>query len=63
MKANLTKEEYKEFTENVDKLSRREKISIPHAVEFKGDMIEVSLLENIDLNHIDNLLEKINSKG
>jgi NAD-dependent SIR2 family protein deacetylase len=63
MKASLTKEEYKEFTENVDKLSRRESISIPHAVEFKGDMIEVSLLENIDLHHIDNLLEKIDSKG
>jgi hypothetical protein len=26
-------------------------------------MIEVSLLENIDLHHIDNLLEKIDSKG
>jgi hypothetical protein len=63
MKASLTKKEYKEFTENVDKLSKHENICIPHAVEFKGDMIEVSLLENIDLNHIDNLLEKINSKG
>jgi NAD-dependent SIR2 family protein deacetylase len=63
MKATMNKEEYKKFTENVDKLNRREKISIPHAVEFKGDMIEVSLLENIDLHHIDNLLEKIDSKG
>ena len=63
MKATMNKEEYKEFTENVDKLSRSESISIPHAVEFKGDMIEVSLLENIDLHHIDNLLEKIDSKG
>ena len=60
MKTILTKEEYKEFAVNVDRLKQYENISVPHAVEFKGDNVEVSLLEDIDTFHLDNMLEKIN---
>ena len=63
MKSLLTKKEYTEFTINVDKLQQYEGVKVPHIVEFKGDKIEVSLLEDINLNYLDNLLEKINSKG
>ena len=60
MKATLTREEYKEFAFYVDRLKEYENISVPHAVEFKGDNVEVSLLEDIDTFHLDNMLEKIN---
>ena len=60
MKATLTLEEYKQFTIYVDKLKKYEDISIPHAVEFKGENVEISLLKNIDTYHLDNMLEKIN---
>ena len=60
MKATLTLEEYKQFTIYVDKLNKYGDISIPHAVEFKGENVEISLLENIDTYHLDNMLEKIN---
>ena len=60
MKATLTREEYKQFTINVDKLKQYENISVPHAVEFKGDNVEISLLKKIDTYHLDNMLEKIN---
>tara|TARA_E500000318_G_scaffold81271_1_gene76518 strand:- start:753 stop:944 length:192 start_codon:yes stop_codon:yes gene_type:complete len=63
MKAILNKEEYREFTENVDKLCKWANIKVPHVVEFKGDLIEISLLEDIDLNHLDNLLEKFEAEG
>ena len=60
MKATLTREEYKQFTINVDKLKQYKNISVPHAVEFKGDNVEISLLKKIDTYHLDNMLEKIN---
>ena len=60
MKATLTREEYKQFTINVDKLKQYENISVPHAVEFKGDNVEIFLLKKIDTYHLDNMLEKIN---
>lgn len=60
MKATLTIKEYKEFTIFVDKLKKYENISVPHAVKFKGDNVEISLLENIDTYHLDKMLEKIN---
>tara|TARA_R100001460_G_scaffold38448_5_gene72999 strand:- start:861 stop:1052 length:192 start_codon:yes stop_codon:yes gene_type:complete len=63
MKATLTREEYKDFTENVDKLKQLGNITVPHAVEFKGDLIEVSLLEDVNLNHLDNLLDKFKIEG
>ncbi len=60
MKTILTKEEYKQFAVNVDRLKQYENISVPHAVEFKGDNVEVSLLGDIDIIKLDNVLEKIN---
>ena len=60
VKTILTKEEYKEFTVNVDRLKQYENISVPHAVKFKGDNVEVSLLGDIDIIKLDNVLEKIN---
>ena len=60
MKALLTKKEYTEFTINVDKLQQYEGVKVPHIVEFKGDNVEVSLLGDIDIIKLDNVLEKIN---
>jgi len=57
MKAVLTKEEYKEFTESVDLLKRKHDINIPHTVETKEDKFLITLLEDIDVEHLDNLLE------
>ena len=57
MKAILTKEEYKEFTEGVDFLKIKHDIDIPHTVETKGDKFLITLLEDIDEDYLDNLLE------
>jgi len=57
MKAVLTKEEYKEFTESVDLLKRKHDINIPHTVETKEDKFLITLLEDIDVEKLDNLLE------
>ncbi|MAJ22646.1 MAG: hypothetical protein CMI75_02540 [Candidatus Pelagibacter sp.] len=57
MKAILTKEEYKEFTESVDFLKIKHDIDIPHTVETKEDKFLITLLEDIDEDYLDNLLE------
>ena len=57
MKSVLTKEEYKEFTESVDLLKRKHDINIPHTVETKKDKFLITLLEDVDVEKLDNLLE------
>ena len=57
MKATLTTEEYKEFTESVDLLKREHDIDIPYSVSTVEGKVEIEILEDIDLEKIDNLLD------
>tara|TARA_S200002703_G_scaffold46907_1_gene40618 strand:- start:184 stop:390 length:207 start_codon:yes stop_codon:yes gene_type:complete len=56
MKATLTKKEYREFTENVDKIKVKSNINIAYAVEYKGDKFIVKILDDVNLEHLDNIL-------
>jgi|TARA_B100000073_G_scaffold325545_1_gene309421 hypothetical protein len=58
MKGILTREEYKEFNIYVDVLKEKHDIDIPHSVETVGDKFLVEILEDIDVNKLDNLLDK-----
>ncbi len=56
MKATLTEKEYREFTENVDKIKVKSNINIAYAVEYKGDKFIVKILDDVNLEHLDNIL-------
>ncbi len=56
MKATLTEKEYREFTENVDKIKVKANINIAYAVEYKGDKFIVKILDDVNLEHLDNIL-------
>ena len=58
MKGILTREEYKEFNIYVDVLKEKHGIDIPHSVETVGDKFLIEILEDIDVNKLDNLLDK-----
>jgi len=60
MKAELTKEEYRKFSTSIDFLKKEHDIDIPFIVEEIKGIFIVELLnpEDIDINYLDNLLEK-----
>ena len=56
MKSTLTKEEYKEFTESLVMLKEKANIDIAHTVEYKEDNFIVEILDDVDVEHLDNIL-------
>ena len=56
MKATMTKEEYKEFTESLVIIKEKADIDIAHTVEYQGDNFIVEILDYIDVEHLDNIL-------
>tara|TARA_R100001594_G_scaffold1938_1_gene8075 strand:+ start:1344 stop:1520 length:177 start_codon:yes stop_codon:yes gene_type:complete len=57
MKATMTKEEYKEFTENLVIIKEKADIDIAHTVEYQGDNFIVEILDDVDLEGLDEILE------
>ena len=57
MKATMTKEEYQEFVEAVDKIKRKANIDINHSVTYDGDSFIVEILDkDINLEYLDEIL-------
>jgi len=56
MKSTLTKEEYKEFTDSLTMIKEKANITIAHSVEYKGDKFIVEILDDVDVEHLDNIL-------
>tara|TARA_X000001388_G_scaffold49989_1_gene36022 strand:+ start:387 stop:563 length:177 start_codon:yes stop_codon:yes gene_type:complete len=58
MKAELSKEDYKEWVRRVDDLKQKHDIELPHSVKYlPGGKVEVKLLQTIDLKKLDELSE------
>ena len=56
MKSTLTKEEYRQFTESLIIIKEKANIDIAHTVEYKGDNFIVEILDDVDVEHLDNIL-------
>ena len=56
MKATLTKEEYRHFTESLVVIKDKANIDIAHTVEYKGDTFIVEILDSINLDDLDEIL-------
>ena len=57
MKATMTKEEYKYFTESLLIIKQKADIDIAHTVEYQGDKFIVEILDDVDLEGLDEILE------
>ena len=57
MKATMTKEEYKYFTESLLIIKQKADIDIAHTVEYQGDKFIVEILDDVDLEGLDERLE------
>jgi len=57
MKATMNKEEYRYFTESLVIIKEKSGIDIAHTVEYQGDNFIVTILDDVNLNKIDNLLD------
>tara|TARA_R100001460_G_scaffold59986_2_gene99995 strand:+ start:105 stop:284 length:180 start_codon:yes stop_codon:yes gene_type:complete len=57
MKATMNKEEYRYFTESLIIIKEKSGIDIAHTVEYQGDNFIVTILDDVNLNKIDNLLD------
>ena len=56
MKATMNKEDYRYFTESLVIIKEKAGIDIAHSVEYQGDNFIVTILDNVDLEHLDNIL-------
>ena len=56
MKATMSREEYTHFTESLIVIKEKANITIAHSGEYQGDNFIVTILDNVDLEHLDNIL-------
>jgi len=56
MKATMTKEEYRHFTESLVIIKQKANIDIAHTVEYQGDNFIVEILDEINLKNLDDIL-------
>ena len=56
MKATMTKEEYRQFTESLVIIKQKADIDIAHAVEYQGDNFIVEILDDVSLEGLDEIL-------
>ena len=56
MKATMTKEEYRHFTESLVIIKQKANIDIAHTVEYQGDNFIVEILDEINLKDLDDIL-------
>ena len=56
MKGTMSREEYTHFTESLIVIKEKANITIAHSVEYQGDNFIVTILDNVDLEHLDNIL-------
>ena len=57
MKATMTKEEYRHFTESLVIIKQKADIDIAHTVEYQGDKFIVEILDDVDLEGLDEILD------
>ena len=56
MKGTMSREEYTHFTESLIVIKEKANIPIALSVEYQGDNFIVTILDNVDLEHLDNIL-------
>jgi|TARA_R100001463_G_scaffold5308_1_gene18419 hypothetical protein len=56
MKATMTREEYRHFTESLVIIKQKANIDIAHTVEYQGDNFIVEILDEINLKNLDDIL-------
>jgi len=56
MKATMTREEYRHFTESLVIIKQKANIDIAHTVEYQGDNFIVEILDEINLKDLDDIL-------
>ena len=57
MKATMTKEEYRHFTESLVIIKQKAKIDIAHTVEYQGNNFIVEILDDVSLDGLDEILD------